>query len=116
MSGVFFPFIPVPLLPSVHQVASRNPVDALFLLFSSSKNRHRNHSHTDTPEDIQYNAYIDLDKDRTNSWMDGTTVRLMVRQTDKWIDGETGGQTDRQAGQMNGQTDLTLHQMDRQLD
>ena len=41
------------------------------------------------------NIYIDLDEDRrqTDGWTDGMKVSLMVRQTDEWTGGETGGQT-----------------------
>ena len=28
-------------------------------------------------------------EDHTDSWADRTTVRLMIRQTDEWTDGET---------------------------
>ena len=35
---------------------------------------------------------------QTDSWTNGMKVSLMVRQTDKWTDEETRGQTDRQIG------------------
>ena len=43
---------------------------------------------------------LDLDEDQTDSWTDGMKLRLMVRQIDEWMDGQTKGQTDIQT---NGQ-------------
>ena len=39
-----------------------------------------------------------METKQTDSWTDGTKVRLMIRQTDEWTDRQAGGQTDRPRG------------------